>query len=275
MSPAMTMPEAFRLERTAEHAYQGPFEPGPPPAHDVVFGGQILAQMIMASALDHGDGAKEVKSLHVVFPRPARLSEPIEYHVEPMHDGRTFGSDTVTCLQGGRIMARGVVLTTADEPDFIRHAAVAPPAVPGPDDLPAAGIDGRVVPGAEARPVGGGHVWTRWPGGPDPSARVNDVSAVAVHQGVLAWATDGYLIGAAFARHPGHDESEAHRSIATGVVSHTISFHDRFDTRQWLLMANESVWAGRGRAHGRCDVFDRQGRLVATCTQDAMIRSAG
>ena len=275
----MTVPEAFRLERTADHTYQGPHEPGPAPAHDVVFGGQILAQMIMASALEHGwsdesgreAAGKEVKSLHVLFPRAARLSEPVGYHVDALHDGRTFSSDAVTCVQGGKVMARGLLLSTADEPDFIRHDRVDAPSVQAPDALPVAGIDGRVVPGAEARPAGAGHVWTRYPDAPDPSV----ASSVAVHQGVLAWATDGYMIGAALAQHAGYDESEAHRSIATGVVSHSISFHDRFDVRQWLLLANDSVWAGRGRAHGRCDVFDAGGRLVATCTQDAMVKSAG
>ena len=268
----MSLPEPLRVEKTAEHVYRGPFEAGPAPAHDVVFGGQILAQMIMASALEHRAGgagateAKEAKTLHVLFPRAARLSEPVEYHVDAVHDGRTFGTDTVTCVQGGRVMARGLLLSTADEPDFVRHDRLAAPDVPGPDELGPTAPDGRVIPGAEARPAGNGAVWTRYLGGA--------LGSVAANQAVLAWATDGFLIGAAIARHHGYDESEAHRTIATGVVAHSISFHDRFDAGDWLLLANDSVWAGRGRAYGRCDVFSADGRLVATCTQDAMIRQA-
>ena len=265
----MSLPPPFQLEKVADRTYRGPFEAGPAPAHDVVFGGQILAQMIMvttAERAEDGDSIKEVKSLHVVFPRAARLSEPLEYHVDSMHDGRTFGSDTVTCVQGGRIMARGLLLSTADEPDFIRHDHSSMPKVMLPDGTGAAPTDGRVVPGAEARPAGEGHVWTRYTAGPLPSVHAG--------QGVLAWATDGYLIGAAIAAHDEYDESEAHRTIATGVVSHTISFHDRFDATEWLLLAHDSVWAGRGRAFGRCDVFTAEGNLVATCTQDAMVRAA-
>ena len=41
----------------------------------------------------------------------------------------------------------------------------------------------------------------------------------------------------------------------------------------WLLLANEAIWAGRGRTHGRCNVWGRDGRLVATYTQDNLVRA--
>jgi acyl-CoA thioesterase-2 len=44
------------------------------------------------------------------------------------------------------------------------------------------------------------------------------------------------------------------------------------DASTWVLLANESVWAGRGRTHGRCNIWTRDGRLVATCTQDNIVR---
>jgi acyl-CoA thioesterase len=33
------------------------------------------------------------------------------------------------------------------------------------------------------------------------------------------------------------------------------------------------VWAGRGRSHGRCDVWSEDGRLLATFTQDNIVRA--
>jgi len=60
------------------------------------------------------------------------------------------------------------------------------------------------------------------------------------------------VIGTAMLPHDGYNESHAHKTISTGVVSHTVNFHDRFDASQWLLLANESVWAGRGRTQPRC-----------------------
>ena len=93
-----------------------------------------------------------------------------------------------------------------------------------------------------------------------------------MHQAVLSWATDGYLIGTAMLPHAGYNEGHAHRTISTGVVSHTVNFHERFDASEWLLLAHESVWAGRGRTHGRCNVWTQDGRLVATFTQDNLVR---
>ena len=94
-----------------------------------------------------------------------------------------------------------------------------------------------------------------------------------MHQAVLSWATDGYLIGTAMLPHAGYNEAHAHRTISTGVVSHTVNFHEPFDASELLLLANESVWAGRGRSHGRCNVWTQHGRLVATFTQDNLIRA--
>jgi acyl-CoA thioesterase len=73
--------------------------------------------------------------------------------------------------------------------------------------------------------------------------------------------------------HADHNESHAHRTISTGVVSHTVNFHERLDASEWLLLANESIWAGRGRTHGRCNVWTRDGQLVATYTQDNIVRA--
>ena len=33
------------------------------------------------------------------------------------------------------------------------------------------------------------------------------------------------------------------------------------------------VWAGRGRTHGRCNVWTQDGTLVATYTQDNLVRA--
>lgn len=106
----------LRLERVDEHRYAGmPEHSGD--RRNVVFGGQILAQMIMAGHLDrsvdHVDD-KEVKSIHAIFARAGDYGAPIEYEVERMHDGRTLGSDTITFSQHGRIMSRGLVLWSKD-----------------------------------------------------------------------------------------------------------------------------------------------------------------
>jgi acyl-CoA thioesterase II len=91
-------------------------------------------------------------------------------------------------------------------------------------------------------------------------------------QALLAFASDGFLIATAMRLHKGVGQSLAHVTISTSVVAQTISFHEPFDAREWLLLAHRSSYAGRGRSHGQADVFTEDGRLVASYTQDNIIR---
>jgi acyl-CoA thioesterase II len=97
---------------------------------------------------------------------------------------------------------------------------------------------------------------------------------VATNQAILAWGTDGFLIGAAMRPHAGIGQAEAHKTLSTGVVGHTLTFHEPFTARDWLLIAHESPHAGAGRSYGRAQVFTRAGQLVASFVQDNMIRAA-
>lgn len=274
-----SLPPLLQLHQVGDHLYEGKPEHGGA-VRNVVFGGQILAQMIMAAHLDRNADRvddKEVKSIHAIFARAGDYGQPIQYEVERMHDGRTLGSDTVTFSQGGRIMSRGLILWSKDEPDLIRHTAqVEMPDVAGPDD-PGNRPDSRVFPGAKGLIVGGINTWSddeplRPPVQCIWTAYDRDYSPV-VDQAILSWATDGWLIGTAMLPHAGHNEGHAHKTISTGVISHTVNFHDRFRADEWLLLANESIWAGRGRTHGRCNIWTRDGRLVATYTQDNLVRA--
>ena len=274
------LPEMLQLEQVDEHRYAGlPEHSGD--RRNVVFGGQILAQMIIAGHLDRNVDRvddKEVKSIHAIFARAGDYGAPIEYEVERMHDGRTLGSDTITFSQNGRIMSRALLLWSKDEPDLIRHTAnVTMPRVAGPDDA-ANRPDGRVFPGAAGLIVDGINTWSDDEPLRDPVQHVwtrfeTRFESPVVNQAILSWATDGYLIGTAMLPHEGYNEGHAHKTISTGVVSHTVNFHDRFDASQWLLLANESVWAGRGRTHGRCNIWTEDGTLVATYTQDNLVRA--
>jgi acyl-CoA thioesterase II len=95
---------------------------------------------------------------------------------------------------------------------------------------------------------------------------------LCVSQAVLAYATDGYLIGAAMRPHEGFAQDRAHVDLSTGVVSHTMTFHERFEVGEWLLIAQEVVYAGRGRVYGRGNVFTAGGTLVASFVQDSIVR---
>ncbi len=90
---------------------------------------------------------------------------------------------------------------------------------------------------------------------------------------LLAYPTDGWLIATALRPHLGYGQAIAHREISSGVVSRSISFEDEFGSEEWLLLDHESVHAGGGRVFGRADVFTEDGRLVASSSQDALVRA--
>jgi acyl-CoA thioesterase len=235
----------------------------------VVFGGQILAQTVVAAARTQAD--KQVQSVQTVFARSARGDQPLSIDVEEMHSGRAFGSVTVTVRQGDRLCARSLVLLHSPDADLIRHSAE-PPVVAPADDLPDRGqtpwwqirYDPDVdISDPDALGPSTLDVWTRFPGAP---------SDITTSQALLAYASDGFLIATAMRPHPGVGQALAHVSVSTTVLTQTLSFHDPFDASDWMLLAHESPYAGRGRSYGRANVFTADGRLVASYVQDNMVR---
>ena len=97
----------------------------------------------------------------------------------------------------------------------------------------------------------------------------------AAGQAILLWATCGNTIGLAMRPHRDRvDISQAHRTLSTGVIAHTMHFIEPFDVSEWLLIVTEAVSAAVGRVHGTGSVFTEDGRLVAVFHQDSMARAA-
>src|SRR4051812_16984636 len=198
MTDPSTIPLPLRPEPTSDDRY-AVTNTGDADQRDVVFGGQFLGQAIVASALRHP--GMTVRSIQSIFARPGRIGAPTELAVEPIHTGRTFASDTVTAWQGDRLCARFLVLLDVDEPDVIRHEA-AMPAVSAPADTPLTDQGTLVYPGTQLRIIAGGALWSAdAPPGPAETFLWAKAPALpddaSVHQAVLAWATDGFLIATA------------------------------------------------------------------------------
>jgi acyl-CoA thioesterase len=237
--------------------------------HGVIFGGQLLAQSVIAGLAGHE--GKRVKTIHTVFARGGSPDSTVEITVDPMHAGRAFASSSVTISQGDRLCTRSIVLLSADEPDLIRHADPAPTVAP-PADRPVDPGSGdwqvQIVGDVDVNDpdlIGPPEldVWTRFAGAPrDP----------AIDQALLAFSTDGFLIGTAMRPHAGVGQAQAHVTLATGVISHTLTFHEPHPAAEWFLLSHRSSYAGHGRCYGRANVFGQGGALVASFVQDAMIR---
>ena len=240
-------------------------------AHGVVFGGQLLAQSVMAALA--GQEGKAVKTIHTVFARGASPEAPLDIAVDRMHSGRSVASSTVTISQGETLVTRSLVLLSAEEPDVIRHADT-PRSDTKPDEV-----------GGTMRGEGAweilivGDVDLNDPesvGPPELDAWVRFVDAPddpATDQALVAYSTDGFLIGTAMRPHAGVGQAQAHRTLSTGVLSHTLTYHERCPAADWHLLQQRSPFAGHGRSYGQGDIFRGDGQLAASFVQDAMIRA--
>lgn len=266
------LPDLLRLTEVAERRYRVSQPAESAEGRDVVFSGQLLGQMLMAS--DRHAAGKDVRSVHAVFARAGSYLSPLEVDVESLQAGRTWASDTVTARQNGKLLSRATVLLTVVDPDLMRHGP-AMPDVPSSGDL-APDSAPQVFPGAELRRVPGepmaGDVpveaaWHRFE---------RPLESVAANQAVLVWATCGYLIGLAIRPHADTvDYSQAHVTLNTGVIGHTVHFLERFDVSRPLLITQEATKAATGRVYGQGSVFTEDGELVAVFHQDAMAKDAG
>jgi acyl-CoA thioesterase-2 len=235
-------------------------------APGVVFGGQLMAQSIVAALESHAD--KRIKTLQTVFVRGASPELDVEIEVDEMHRGRAFASSTVTIRQGDRLCARSIALMSADEPEVIRHADPMPMiAEPQGASVGTGAWQIEIVGNVDIRdPAAVGpaelDVWTRFDGAPD-----DHVLSAAL----AAYATDPFLIATAMRPHPGIGQALAHVTLSTGVIGHTLTFHEPVRASEWMLLSHRSPYAGHGRTYGRADIF-QGGQLVGSFVQDNMVR---
>ena len=119
MSDSSRLLEVLDLEETGPGRFVAQnFAEG---AGNVVFGGQILAQTIVAASTVDPD--KTLKSVHTIFARGADRDQPLDLEVEAMHVGRALASATVTARQGDRLCTRSLALLerAGAGPDPARH----------------------------------------------------------------------------------------------------------------------------------------------------------
>lgn len=265
--PVSDLVDALRLEQTGPNTYRAPnYEMG---ERGVVFGGQLIAQLIAAGATV--DETKRVKSAHAVFARPVMVADPVELRVDVLQNGRTFASATTSLWQDGKERSRATVLLTADEPDLIRHSAPMPDRPSADETSPmGANPDVRVVGDvdildADATGDPMVDVWFRRSGG------VEGPGAHTIEQGLLAHSSASFLIGAAMRPHAGVGQSAAHAAF----LDWHHRPHDQLPRADRPLRVASRVQPEHLRRprprYGVGEVFS-SGRLVASFSQESMVR---
>jgi len=246
--------------------------PVPDPNVERIFGGQIMAQLIAAAAPP--GSSKMVRSLQIAFPRAGRAVDTLYLDLEHTHDGRSLGHRRAVAWQGEdasrRVVATAsILIDQADDGYDYQYA----PAEAG-DPMAAESVDFAVIPG-ETRLISdvGLDVAAAAPADLAFWMRCPDFTDATLAQPVIAYVSDWPLIGTLLKAVPGVSHRDAHVSIQTGVVTHSLWFHRPFDVAQWLRVQIRGQRLAGGRGFGTGAVYTESGTHVASFAQESVVRT--
>jgi acyl-CoA thioesterase II len=252
-----------------------------------VFGGQVLGQALVAATRTVEN--RFCHSLHAYFLVPGDPKVPILYEVDRSRDGKSFSSRRVVAIQHGRQIFHMSVSFQVQEPG-LEHQIDAP-AVPRPetlqteddmrrrvaDQVPEAhrenflrprpielrAVDRNSIIHPEKRPPHQAY-WVKATGAlPDDTA---------LHQCVLAYASDMTLLDTSLLPH-GMGWFDDRVQMAS--IDHAMWFHRPFRADQWLLYVQDSPCAYGARGFNRGLIYSEDGKLVASVTQEGLMRVHG
>ncbi|HWJ84516.1 MAG TPA: acyl-CoA thioesterase II [Cellulomonas sp.] len=251
-----------------------------------VFGGQVLAQSLLAAGRTLGED-RLPHSLHGYFLRAGDVREPITFAVERLRDGRSFSARRTHALQGG-VPILSMITSFQEEQEGIDYADEMPSGVPDPEHVTSAldllsGIDHPVAKfwtqeaAFDVRHVGGSIYL-----GPAPAAEGRQMvwfrSRGAVpddqllHRALLAYACDQVMLEPILRR---SGQSWVTRGLSIASLDHAMWWHRDVRVDDWLLYVQSSPSAQGGRGLGAARIFTREGTLVASVAQEGMVRLPG
>lgn len=278
--------DLLQLTPLGEDRFEGP--PTPPTAvsgRSRVYGGQVIAQALAAGAATAPDD-RPVHSLHAYFLRMGDGARPIRYDVSRDLDGGSFSNRRVVAVQDERpLLSLAASFQRVEEG---LHHQLEMPQVPDPEGLvpdhlrrsqhphvfPETSHDAlfserpielctietpRWLDPSPAEPVT--HCWLRTPApvGDDPR----------LHRAILAYASDMALMPTAMLP---HGVSFFGGGLVDASLDHAVWFHEDFRVDDWLLYQTHSAWSGHGRGFITGRIWRRDGTLVASVSQEGMMR---
>lgn len=261
--------------------YRGSRQPG---GVGRVFGGQVIAQALQAA--QRSVEGKDAHSLHAYFMRPGDEDFPIIYRVVRDFDGRTFATRRVIAMQKGKPILN--MAASFQVPEEGAHHQGIMPDVPAPEELKSDRelrlehldeIPEKLRPyflrekSIDLRPV----LPRNWikPDRAEPlqqiwfrvAASVPDDPAL--HRAMLAYASDMALLGTSLLP---HGLTWLNPKLQSASLDHAVWLHEPFRADEWLLYSCDSPWSGHARGFNRGQIFNREGRLVASTAQEGLIR---
>ncbi|MCL2316742.1 MAG: acyl-CoA thioesterase II [Actinomycetia bacterium] len=251
------------------------------------FGGEVLAQALLAAYRSVTDPDRAAHSLNAYFLRAADATRPIDYKVQNLRDGGSFSTRRVTAIQSGTPVFTLSASFHRDEPG-LDHALPQPTVgVPDPEecrpisevlderfgplplfhewdclDVRFAGDSTTVCAVDGSSPQAWMRVWARTesPLPPDAPPRL--------HQAVLAYLSDMTLLSVSALP---HEIAFISNQVQAASLGHSMWFHRPAHADRWLLydMVSPNAHASIGFSSGH---LFQDGELIASCSQEGLVR---
>jgi acyl-CoA thioesterase-2 len=279
MSAMDELTDILTLEPIEVNLFRGV---SPPDERQRIFGGQVVAQALMAAyrTVDN----RICHSLQSYFIRPGDPTIPVLYQVERSREGKSFATRRVIAIQKGEQIFNMACSFQLDEGGYDHQGEM--PHVTPPDDLPddfdRVSAELRDVPEEhkrwlrrrpiEMRPVAPislldpkpaaaeQYVWVR--------TRGDAGDDVPLNQALLAYASDFSLLGTAMRPHGVNWMS----GVQTASLDHILWFHRPTNFSRWHLYVQDSPSASGARGFNRGAIYRDDGVLVASAAQEGLIR---
>ena len=253
-----------------------------------VYGGQVIGQALVAAARTVEGSVPH--SLHAYFLRPGDMAMPIVYEVDRVRDGRSFTARRVQAIQHGQPILSMISSFQKPESGSGEHQ-MPMPEVPAPETLPflhelrrewareIPDLHPRLRDAMTREPAIEFKHTRPWnplkPEKREPSQAIWFRAAgklpddPLLHACVLAYASDFNLLSTALLP---HGRSWFSPDMVVASIDHALWFHREVRVDDWLLYVMDSPSSQSARGFSRGLIYDRQKRLVASVTQESLMR---
>ncbi|BDR55032.1 acyl-CoA thioesterase II [Bombiscardovia apis] len=255
-----------------------------------IYGGQIMAQSIMAAAQSVPED-RTPNSVHGYYIRTGLLDQDVRFDVTNLRDGRSYSTRMVDASQPERPILKTMVSFQVSGQDGMEYADPMSADLPAPESLKSA--KDLMMPFADKSPFAAyyakqspfdiRHITPTIMLGPDNQARAKDsgrqlvwmradgqaTMSQTLQRAMMALGCDQIMMEPALRR---TGLSIATPGISYASIDHSMWWYKDVDVCSWMLFEQDTTVAAHGRALCTARVYDQEGDLLAAMTQEAMIR---
>ena len=245
-----------------------------------IFGGQVVAQSLMAAARTV-EPDKQIHSLHAYFLRGGQETAPLHFRVHRDFDGRSFSNRRVVVRQEGKVIFNLTASFQQPDPGLAHQ-------VPMPDLLPpeecwdftdfiavSPKMDDRLL-HQMARP----RPFEMRSFRPPPKAkatqhyqwfrlRASIGDDPLLNRAFLAFASDMGLLSSSMLP---HGLNWTTPGLFSTSLDHAMWFHNDVRVDDWFVFVMDSGWTGNSRGINHGYIYTRDGTLIASVVQEGLLR---